>query len=124
MAPEQNPSEFLLELKRDYKNVVLHGNWNEEKPQSIAKKSCPLCGYPMQLKYKRAYGLRLYICTNEPEICGFMTNDYRAGKLCIQKCDKCRDGLSGCQVKLRRTAIFWDVPIIRRMEPGAINLSV
>ena len=46
----------------------------------------------MQLKYKRAYGLRLYICTNEPEICGFMTNDYRAGKLCIQKCDKCRDG--------------------------------
>lgn len=92
VAPEQNPSEFLLELKRDYKNVVLHGNWNEEKPQSIAKKSCPLCGYPMQLKYKRAYGLRLYICTNEPEICGFMTNDYRAGKLCIQKCDKCRDG--------------------------------
>lgn len=92
VAPEQNPSEFLLELKKDYKNVVLHGNWNEEKPQSIAKKSCPLCGYPMQLKYKRAYGLRLYICTNEPEICGFMTNDYRAGKLCIQKCDKCRDG--------------------------------
>lgn len=68
VAPEQNPSEFLLELKKDYKNVVLHGNWNEEKPQSIAKKSCPLCGYPMQLKYKRAYGLRLYICTNEPEI--------------------------------------------------------
>lgn len=77
---------------RDLPSVVLHGNWNEEKPQSIAKKSCPLCGYPMQLKYKRAYGLRLYICTNEPEICGFMTNDYRAGKLCIQKCDKCRDG--------------------------------
>ena len=44
VAPEQNPSEFLLELKKDYKNVVLHGNWNEEKPQSIAKKSCPLCG--------------------------------------------------------------------------------
>ena len=26
--------------------------------------------------------------------------------------------------QVRRTAIFWDVPIIRRMEPGAINLSV
>lgn len=80
------------ELYAELQMLVLHGNWNEEKPQSIAKKSCPLCGYPMQLKYKRAYGLRLYICTNEPEICGFMTNDYRAGKLCIQKCDKCRDG--------------------------------
>lgn len=92
VAPEQNPSEFLLELKRDYKNVVLHGNWNEDKPQNIAKKACPICGYPMQLKYKQAYGLRLYICTNEPEICGFMTNDYRGGKMCIQKCDRCMDG--------------------------------
>ncbi|MCM1189951.1 MAG: UvrD-helicase domain-containing protein [bacterium] len=92
IAPEQNPSEFLLELKRDYKNVILHGDWNEEGVARTPHKSCPLCGYPMQLKYKRAYGLRLYICTNEPEVCGFMTNDYRAGKMSIQKCDKCRDG--------------------------------
>lgn len=92
VAPEQNPSEFVLEIKRDYKNVVLRGNWNEEEPITIAKKACPLCGYPMQLKYKKAYGLRLYICTNEPEICGFMTNDVRAGKMAIQKCDKCMDG--------------------------------
>lgn len=50
IAPEQNPSEFLLEIKRDYKNVVLKGNWNEEPPQnSIARKTCPMCGYPMQL---------------------------------------------------------------------------
>ena len=62
IAPEQNPSEFLLEIKRDYKNVVLKGNWNEEPPQnSIARKTCPMCGYPMQLRYKKAYGLRLYI---------------------------------------------------------------
>lgn len=92
VAPEANPSEFLLELKHDYKNVILHGNWNEEEPQKIAKKVCPMCGYPMQLKYKKAYGLKLYICTNEPEICGFMTNDIKGGRLSIQKCDKCRDG--------------------------------
>lgn len=92
VAPEANPSEFLLELKQSYKNVKLLGDWNEEEPVSIAKKPCPLCGYPMQFKYKRSYGLRLYICTNEPEICGFMTNNYQAGKLSIQKCDKCRDG--------------------------------
>lgn len=92
IAPEQNPSEFLLELKRDYKNVILCGNWNEEEVSGTLMKACPLCGYPMQLKYKRAYGLRLYLCTNEPEICDFMTNDYRAGKMSVQKCDRCRDG--------------------------------
>lgn len=92
IAPEQNPSEFLLEIKRDYKNVVLKGNWNANAIATKLKKVCPLCGYPMQLKYKSAYGLKLYICTNEPEVCGFMTNDYRAGKMSIQKCDRCRDG--------------------------------
>lgn len=92
IAPEQNPSEFLLELKRDYKNVVIHGNWNENEPKTIGRKTCPVCGYPLQFKYKNAYGLRLHICTNEPEICGFMTNEYKAGKLFILKCDQCRDG--------------------------------
>lgn len=92
IAPEQNPSEFLLELKHDFKNIILNGEWNETEPVTKLKKSCPICGYPMQIKYKKAYGLRLYICSNEPEICGFMTNDARAGKLSIQKCDRCRDG--------------------------------
>lgn len=93
IAPEQNPSEFLLEIKRDYKNVVLRGNWSEEPPQNnITKKTCPICGYPMQFRYKNAYGLRLHICTNEPEVCGFMTNEYKAGNLPILKCDQCRDG--------------------------------
>ena len=93
IAPEQNPSEFLLELKHDYKNVVLRGNWNEN-PANVPffKKTCPMCGYPMQFRYKASYGLRLHICTNDPEVCGFMTNEYKAGKLSIIKCDQCRDG--------------------------------
>ena len=93
IAPEQNPSEFLLELKHDYKNVVMRGRWNEDPAVTpFYKKTCPLCGYPMQFRYKASYGLRLYICTNEPEVCGFMTNNYSAGKLSIIKCDQCRDG--------------------------------
>lgn len=92
IAPEQNPSEFLLELKRDYKNIVIHGSWNEDEPETMGRKECPVCGHPLQFKYKNAYGLRLYICTNEPEICGFMTNEYKAGKLSILKCDHCQDG--------------------------------
>lgn len=92
VAPEQNPSEFLLEIKKEYKNVYLNGTWNETPPQNLEKKTCPICGYPLQLKYKLAYGLRLYICTNEPEICSFMTNDIRGGKLSIMKCSDCKDG--------------------------------
>ena len=91
VAPEKNPSEFLLELKRDYKNVVLNGEWNENM-WTPEQKSCPLCGYPLRLKFKKAYGLRLYMCSNEPEICDFMTNDYSGKKLAIQKCDQCRTG--------------------------------
>jgi DNA helicase-4 len=93
VAPEKNPSEFLLEIKKDYKNVVLRGEWNTDPVNNtLAKKTCPICGYPLQFRYKNSYGLRLYICTNEPEICGFMTNEYKAGKLSIMKCDQCRDG--------------------------------
>ncbi len=93
IAPEQNPSEFLLEIKRDYKSVVLKGKWNEEQiKQNSMRKICPICGYPLQFRYKNAYGLKLYMCTNDQELCGFMTNDIKAGKLTIMKCDKCRDG--------------------------------
>lgn len=93
IAPEQNPSEFLLEIKKDYKNVILKGEWNETPSDNRwMKKTCPICGYPLQFRYKKAYGLRLHICTNEPEICGFMTNEYSAGKLSILKCEQCRDG--------------------------------
>ena len=90
IAPEENPSEFLLEIKHDYKNVILKGVWNEELTEGTAyKKSCPMCGYPLQRKVKNAYGLRLWICMNDPEVCDFMTNEISAGKLSIQKCDKC-----------------------------------
>lgn len=100
IAPEENPSEFLLEIKHDYKNVVLKGEWNEEVKESLKfKKSCPMCGYPLQHKVKPAYGLNLWICMNDPEICDFMTNKIEAGKLSIQKCDKCDGYLIARQQK-------------------------
>ena len=161
VAPLQEPSEFLLELLRDYKNVRLdvfaeekpekkvaenpaeeqeRPEKNEEKKPGVEqdrpenteekktvdsqdrpeeyqkeqgveeqgrkeqflhqsftgfaadRKKCPICGYPLQLRYKAAYGLRLYMCTNDAEICGFMTNDLRGGRMAILKCDMCADG--------------------------------
>ena len=34
----------------------------------------------------------LWICSNDPEICGFMTNDLKGGYLSISKCPDCEDG--------------------------------
>ncbi|MEE3487379.1 MAG: UvrD-helicase domain-containing protein [Bulleidia sp.] len=92
VAPEDNPSEFLLELKKEYPDVTLAGKWNTNPVVSGTQKRCPICGFPLQYRYKKAYGLRLFICTNEPEACGFMTNEYSGGKLSIMKCDSCRTG--------------------------------
>ena len=93
VAPEQHPSKFVTELISDFKNVKVKGKINEVNDANPANiKRCPICGYPLQLRYKPHYGLKLWICSNEPEICDFMTNDLRGGELSILKCDKCQDG--------------------------------
>ena len=92
VVPEEHPSEFVLELIRDYGNIRLDGNIVLNPDRKVEAKRCPICGYPMQLRYKKDYGLRLYICSNEPEICDFMTNNLRGGDLPILKCDQCKDG--------------------------------
>ena len=93
VVPQERPSEFVTEIVSEYPNVKINGklvlnNLDDNK----IEKCCPICGYPLQLRYKKAYGLRLWICSNEPEICDFMTNDLRGGNLPILKCDKCKDG--------------------------------
>lgn len=93
VAPEQHPSKFVLELIKDYPLVKVNGKINEQEDSNpIGTTRCPICGYPLQLRYKPNYGLKLWLCSNEPEICDFMTNDLRGGELPILKCDKCKDG--------------------------------
>ncbi len=92
VTPQQRPSSFVRELVRDYSNVILRGKIDDFSHDNSANKRCPICGYPLQLRYKKAYGLKLWICSNEPELCDFMTNDLKGGELPIMKCDKCRDG--------------------------------
>lgn len=96
VMPENHPSDFIKELLSDttrYPNVQLKGKLKTEinNPRYITNK-CPICGYPMQLRMNKNYGLRLWICTNDQEVCGFMTNDKRGGDLSIKKCDFCKDG--------------------------------
>ncbi|MCQ2202237.1 MAG: UvrD-helicase domain-containing protein [Bacteroidales bacterium] len=93
VTPQQRPSEFVRELVEDYPNVVVHGQLgNSTNSDRSNIKKCPCCGYPLQFRYKKSYGLKLWICTNEPEICDFMTNNLAGGELSILKCDKCKDG--------------------------------
>lgn len=92
VTPQQRPSEFVRELVADYPTVVLRGQLDKQKDDTINIKHCPVCGYPMQQRYKKTYGLKLWICSNEPEICDFMTNDLNGNDMSIIKCDQCRDG--------------------------------
>ena len=92
VTPQQRPSEFVRELVKDYSNVTLRGQLDEPQQNSDEVKRCPVCGYPLQLRYKKAYGLRLWICSNEPEICDFLTNDLRGNGMSILKFDQCKDG--------------------------------
>jgi len=92
IAPQQHPSQFVKELIDDYPNIKVIGKINTENINRASMKVCPICGYPLQLRYKPNYGLKLWLCSNEPEICDFMTNDLRGGTLSILKCNKCQDG--------------------------------
>lgn len=106
IAPMQNPSPFLLELQRDYHNVVLNGTWNEENLDQEVKR-CPICNYPLQYRISNAYGIPLYICTNESELCGFMTNDLNGGNRSIEKCPKCYDGYLIVKHSSKNDSYFW-----------------
>lgn len=89
LAPQTRPSKFVLELINEYDNISVHGEIEQEvKDLRKNKLSCPKCGYPLQLKESKAYGLKLYICTNEPEMCDFMTNEMKCPGT-IYCCDKC-----------------------------------
>jgi len=92
IAPEKHPSEFVLEIVREYKNISLKGTLNPEPRNLISNKVCPLCGYPLQKRHKKGCGMLLWVCTNEPEVCGFASNNLSGGKMSIQKCPDCVDG--------------------------------
>lgn len=92
VTPQQRPSDFVRELVMDYPNVTLRGKLDDKQQNTGEIKRCPVCGYPLQLRYKKAYGLRLWICSNEPEICDFITNDIKGNDLSILKCNECKDG--------------------------------
>ena len=89
LTPKTKPSRFLIEIINDY-NIAHSENLNTEKVDLFSLR-CPKCGYPLKYEFNKNYGLNLWLCTNEPEICDFMTNN-RNHLHDIYKCGKCDDG--------------------------------
>lgn len=92
VAPAGRPSRFIAELIKEY---------GVEKPPKLnmgatgesgsVRNKCPVCGFPLKYTFNKSIGLDLWICTNEPEVCDFMTNDRKAmGDIFI--CPECYDG--------------------------------
>lgn len=94
ITPKYKPSKFVLELKEQSKNVIITGEELEPKKEISNVLKCPCCGYPLQRRANHNFKIksRIWLCSNDPEVCGFATNDLSAGKLSISKCPKCTDG--------------------------------
>lgn len=106
LTPENRPSRFVMELvdkyhlkvERDLKYHVYFG-----KDLSLR---CPVCGFPLRKEYNKNYGLMLYMCTNEPELCGFMSN--RSDCLGdIHKCRRCTKGYMIVKVNRKTGQYFF-----------------
>ena len=88
-APKTKPSRFLVELIKDF-NIPYNDEINMQVVD-LFNLRCPVCGFPLKYEFNKNYGLNLWICTNEAELCDFMTND-RTHMHDILKCPKCTDG--------------------------------
>lgn len=85
--PSSSPSAFVKEIET-YKNVFKIDVFKNKKEDKI----CPKCKtfYLKKYFYNHYHISNLYICTNEKEVCGFMTNHLKYKKE-IQACS-CGNG--------------------------------
>ena len=89
ITPKSRPSKFIVELIKDFRIPHDPGINMEESISSTV--CCPICNMPLKYEHNKNYGIPLYMCTNDPEVCDFMTND-RKYPFDIFKCSKCDDG--------------------------------
>lgn len=103
-TPKNRPSRFLVELIKDY-HLPIREEINMQTVDMFNLR-CPICGFPLKYEFNKNYGLNLWICTNEPEICDFMTND-KVHKHDICKCPKCKDGYLIVKMNPRNGNVFY-----------------
>ena len=113
LAPNNNPSRFLVELFNDH-GVKRPEDMNSEAV-ALKKNRCKYCGYPLKYEDNKTYGLKLYVCTNDPEVCGCISNN---GKYpyTIRKCPNCEDGY--LIVRKKGDSIFYGCVNYKFDRPG------
>jgi len=118
VAPLNKPSRFLVELVKGY-NVKCDLKLNRQIVEHFRHR-CPVCKYPLKFEFNKNYGLHLYICTNEPEICDFMTNDMVA-KADIYKCPECKDGYMIVKKRKKSDSRFYGCTNYKESGSGCNN---
>ena len=103
-APKTRPSRFLVELIREFK--IPHSKKLNMQVVDMFNLRCPICGFPLKYEFNKNYGLNLWICTNEAELCDFMTND-KVHMHDILKCPKCADGYLIVKKNPKTNEIFY-----------------
>ena len=113
LAPNNNPSRFLIELFE--KHGVERPDGMSKKAAILKKNRCNYCGYPLKFEDNKTYGMKLYVCTNDPEVCGCMSN---SGKYpySIRKCTGCEDGY--LIVKTKGDDVFYGCTNYKLDKPG------
>lgn len=120
MTPINRPSRFLIELIKDYK--LSHSDELNMKVVDLFNLRCPVCGFPLKYEFNKNYGLSLWICTNEAEICDFMTND-KIHKHDIYKCPKCRDGYMIVKINPKDGDVFYGCTNYYNSESRCKNMK-
>ncbi|MCI2068588.1 MAG: UvrD-helicase domain-containing protein [Bacilli bacterium] len=93
VTPEFHPSIFITEIqKNNPSKIALIGTSLKPRTSVDLRRRCPICGYPLQKRENKRLNMSIYVCSNDPEICGFVTNDIRGGPLAITKCPNCATG--------------------------------
>lgn len=103
-TPKHKPSRFLTELIKDYN--LPHDEGINMHVVDLFNLRCPICGFPLKYEFNKNYGLNLWICTNDPEVCDFMTND-KVHKHDIFKCPKCSDGYMIVKMNPKNQDVFY-----------------
>ena len=104
MTPQRKPSRFLVELIQDYN--LQHSEALNMQVVDLFNLRCPVCGFPLKYEFNKNYGLHLWLCTNEVEVCDFMTND-RVHKHDILKCPQCSDGYLIVKMNPKDNDVFY-----------------
>ena len=112
-TPLHRPSRFLVELIQDH-HLPYKGDLNLQTADLFSLR-CPACGFPLKYEFNKNYGLNLWICTNEVEVCDFMTND-KVHMHDIFKCSKCADGYMIVKMNPRNGNVFYGCTNYRNQE--------